>query len=184
MKHEHYAIPNNLLFRGKKEVWAPSTEGHGHYTIKPETQTTAWSQGRRTYRKDTTIPWVFFINCNVTVQSVLASLWKIILNYKSKTLTTFFILKQTHSKHTYKAINRKRILSAWQIQNILFHIYIIYFKFGIHLFYAKTCIKSRYSQDQPRWERALSYLRNAAEGLDWFIWQWVTRLTGARYRTK
>lgn len=103
--------------------------------------------------------------------------------FASKSLTTIFILKQTHSKHTYKGIERE-FWSDWQIQNILSHIYIIYFKFGIHLYsYAPTCIRSR-CKDQPRWERALPYLRHAAEGLDWFIWQWIIRLSRSWYRTK
>lgn len=103
--------------------------------------------------------------------------------FASKSSTAIFILKQTHSKHTYKGIERE-FWSDWQIQNILSHIYIIYFKFRIHLYsYAPTCIRSR-CKDQPRWERALPYLRHAAEGLDWFIWQWIIRLSRSWYRTK
>lgn len=180
LKHKHYAILKNLLFHGKREVWARSTEGRGRYTIKPAKQTIAWLQGRRTYRKDKTLLHVFFININN--QYMYLQICGISI-FASKSSTAIFILKQTHSKHTYKGIERE-FWSDWQIQNILSHIYIIYFKLGIHLYsYAPTCIRSR-CKDQPRWERALPYLRHAAEGLDWFIWQWIIRLSRSWYRTK
>lgn len=105
LKHKHYAILKNLLFHGMREVWARSTEGRGRYTIKPAKQTIAWLQGRRTYRKDKTLLHVFFININN--QYMYLQICGISI-FASKSSTTIFILKQTHSKHTYK--ERKRIL--------------------------------------------------------------------------